>query len=64
MINDCPDFWTADMLKFLISGIVGVCAGRGVSFMQKVIIEEIQKLKRKFDTTNPLELIKDLKINL
>jgi Zn-dependent peptidase ImmA (M78 family) len=32
--------------------------------MQQVIIEEIQKLKRKFDTSNPLELIKDLKINL
>jgi Zn-dependent peptidase ImmA (M78 family) len=28
------------------------------------IIEEIQKLKRLFETSNPLELIKDLKINL
>lgn len=32
--------------------------------MHSSIIEEIEKLKHRFDTSNPLELIKDLKINL
>jgi Zn-dependent peptidase ImmA (M78 family) len=32
--------------------------------VQNYIIDEIQKLKHKFNTSNPLELIKDLKINL
>lgn len=32
--------------------------------MQNSIIEEIQKLKRRYDTSDPFELIRDLKINL
>jgi len=37
---------------------------KGVVQLHNSIIEEIQKLKHRFDTSNPLELIKDLKINL
>jgi Zn-dependent peptidase ImmA (M78 family) len=35
-----------------------------VSLLQNYIIKEIQKLKCKFDTSNPIEIIENLKINL